>query len=66
MDASSLVHTKLEIDDYRDTVGKTRSFAGEQNHQHPGDPANAMSGPIHAPKARSLSRSLSRGLMPDS
>jgi len=39
LDASSLVHTKLEIDDYRDTVGKTRSFAGEHNHQQPGDPA---------------------------
>ena len=33
------MYTKLEIEDYRDTVGKTRSFAEEHNHQQPGDPA---------------------------
>jgi hypothetical protein len=28
-----------QISDYADTVGKTRAFAVERNHQQPGDPA---------------------------
>lgn len=39
MDASSMAHTALQIADYSGTVGKTRSFADENNHQQPGDPA---------------------------
>jgi NAD(P)-dependent dehydrogenase (short-subunit alcohol dehydrogenase family) len=39
MDASSLVRTALQIEDYKNTVGKTRSLADENNHQQPGDPA---------------------------
>jgi len=39
MDASSLAHTATQIDDYKGTVGKTRAFAVENNHQQPGDPA---------------------------
>ncbi len=39
MDAKSLAHTAATIDDYKGTVGKTRSFALENNHQQPGDPA---------------------------
>jgi NAD(P)-dependent dehydrogenase (short-subunit alcohol dehydrogenase family) len=39
MDASSLAHTAIQIDDYKRTVGKTRLFAEENNHQQPGDPA---------------------------
>jgi len=39
MDASSLAHAAAKIDDYNGTVGKTRSFAYENNHQQPGDPA---------------------------
>ena len=29
----------VTIDDYQSTVGKTRAFADEHNHQQPGDPA---------------------------
>jgi NAD(P)-dependent dehydrogenase (short-subunit alcohol dehydrogenase family) len=39
MDASSLVRTVVQIDDYESSVGKTKSFADNQNHQQPGDPA---------------------------
>ena len=39
MDGSSLAKTSIEIDDYDLTVGKTRKFAEEHNHQQPGDPA---------------------------
>ena len=39
MDASSLQHTNAKIEDYVATVGKTRAFASEHNHQQPGDPA---------------------------
>jgi NAD(P)-dependent dehydrogenase (short-subunit alcohol dehydrogenase family) len=39
MDPSSLVRTEVQIDDYQSSVGKTRSFADEHNHQQPGDPA---------------------------
>lgn len=38
MDASSLAHTKVLIEDYSDTVAKTRAFAQTANHQQPGDP----------------------------
>lgn len=43
MDGSSLVKTGIEIEDYRDTVGKTRTFAEDHNHQQPGDPAKLAS-----------------------
>jgi NAD(P)-dependent dehydrogenase (short-subunit alcohol dehydrogenase family) len=39
MDASSLARTAVQIEDYQSTVGKTRAFADEHNHQQPGDPA---------------------------
>jgi NAD(P)-dependent dehydrogenase (short-subunit alcohol dehydrogenase family) len=39
MDASSLAHTAIQIDDYKRIVGKTRLFAEENNHKQPGDPA---------------------------
>jgi hypothetical protein len=39
MDNRSLDHTKKRIGDYESTVGKTRLFAVEGNHQQPGDPA---------------------------
>jgi short-subunit dehydrogenase len=39
MDVSSLVRPAVQIDDYESSVGKTRSFAENQNHQQPGDPA---------------------------
>lgn len=39
MDASSLMRTAVRIEDYQGTVGKTRAFADEHNHQQPGDPA---------------------------
>jgi NAD(P)-dependent dehydrogenase (short-subunit alcohol dehydrogenase family) len=39
MDNRSLDHTKKQIGDYESTVGRTRVFAVEGNHQQPGDPA---------------------------
>jgi NAD(P)-dependent dehydrogenase (short-subunit alcohol dehydrogenase family) len=39
MDASSLAHTKAEIEAYAGTVGKTRSFASANTRQQPSDPA---------------------------
>lgn len=39
LDDHSLVRTKIEIDDYRDTVGKTRAHAAAANHAQPGDPS---------------------------
>jgi NAD(P)-dependent dehydrogenase (short-subunit alcohol dehydrogenase family) len=39
MDGSSLQRTKLALDAYAATVGKTRSFADQNNRQQPGDPA---------------------------
>jgi NAD(P)-dependent dehydrogenase (short-subunit alcohol dehydrogenase family) len=39
LDSSSLAATAARISDYADTVGKTREFAEEHNHQQPGDPA---------------------------
>ncbi|OON63265.1 short-chain dehydrogenase/reductase [Massilia sp. KIM] len=38
LDASSLVSTAAQIDDYAETVGAMRSFAAGANHQQPGDP----------------------------
>jgi NAD(P)-dependent dehydrogenase (short-subunit alcohol dehydrogenase family) len=38
MDNRSLAPTGQRIADYADTVGKTRIFAVERNHQQPGDP----------------------------
>ena len=39
MDNRSLSKMEQQISDYADTVGKTRLFAVERNHQQPGDPA---------------------------
>jgi hypothetical protein len=39
MDTRSLSQTAHQIADYAETVGKTRAFAVEHNHQQPGDPA---------------------------
>jgi short-subunit dehydrogenase len=39
MDASSLARTHVQIEDYADTVGKTRSFVGANSGLQPGDPA---------------------------
>lgn len=39
MDPSSLAHSAAEIVDYKSTVGETRSFAEQNNHLQPGDPA---------------------------
>jgi len=38
MDQSSLHRTRGELQDYHETVGKTRAFADENNRQQPGDP----------------------------
>ena len=38
LSAQSLSSTAMRIDDYADTVGKTRTFAAAANHQQPGDP----------------------------
>ena len=38
LDASSLITTKTRIDDYAETVGKMRDFAGGYSHQQPGNP----------------------------
>ena len=38
LDASSLVSTRERIVDYAATVGATRDFADDANHQQPGDP----------------------------
>jgi NAD(P)-dependent dehydrogenase (short-subunit alcohol dehydrogenase family) len=38
LDASSLVATASQMDDYADTVGAMRNFAAGANHQQPGDP----------------------------
>jgi hypothetical protein len=39
MDNRSLERTGQQIGDYTETVGKTKIFAVERNHQQPGDPA---------------------------
>ena len=39
MDSRSLARTGQQIADYAETVGNTRIFAVERNHQQPGDPA---------------------------
>ncbi|MDB5634387.1 MAG: hypothetical protein JWR49_3242 [Tardiphaga sp.] len=38
LDDSSLVRTAQQIDDYRETVGKTRAHAADVNHGQRGDP----------------------------
>jgi NAD(P)-dependent dehydrogenase (short-subunit alcohol dehydrogenase family) len=38
LDATSLVKTGIEIEDYAETVGAMRTFAHGANHQQPGDP----------------------------
>jgi NAD(P)-dependent dehydrogenase (short-subunit alcohol dehydrogenase family) len=38
MDATSLAHTKTQIEAYGETVGKTRAFAKANNRRQPGDP----------------------------
>jgi len=38
LDESSLARTALEIDDYRDSVGKTRAHAADVNGGQRGDP----------------------------
>jgi NAD(P)-dependent dehydrogenase (short-subunit alcohol dehydrogenase family) len=59
MDNHSLADTGGQIADYAETVGKTRLFAVERNHQQPGDPvkfaqailqlANASTPPLRLP-----------------
>lgn len=39
MDNRSLARTRTQIADYIETVGKTRIFVAERNHQQPGDPS---------------------------
>jgi len=39
MDNRSLARVGQQIGDYAETVGKTRIFTVERNHQQPGDPA---------------------------
>ncbi len=39
LDPSSLVTTRSRLDDYAETVGRTRDFAGGHSGQQPGDPA---------------------------
>jgi NAD(P)-dependent dehydrogenase (short-subunit alcohol dehydrogenase family) len=62
MDERSLARTRKQIADYADTVGKTREFAAEHNHQQPGDPsklaqaifklANCADPPLRLPLGR--------------
>jgi short-subunit dehydrogenase len=42
MDNRSLARTGQQIADYAETVGATRVFAAERNHQQPGDPTNLL------------------------
>jgi NAD(P)-dependent dehydrogenase (short-subunit alcohol dehydrogenase family) len=52
LDDQSLVKTKLEIEDYAETVGAMRSFAAGANHAQPGNPhklATAMIQLVNAP-----------------
>ncbi|USJ37890.1 SDR family NAD(P)-dependent oxidoreductase [Dyadobacter fanqingshengii] len=39
LDISSLVRTLNPINDYAETIGKTRDFASQVNNKQPGDPA---------------------------
>jgi NAD(P)-dependent dehydrogenase (short-subunit alcohol dehydrogenase family) len=39
LDETSLARTALQIDDYRETVGKTRDHAADVNHGQRGDPS---------------------------
>ena len=53
MDNRSLANTRQQMADYEDTVGKTRVFAVDRNHQQPGDPvklAQALLQLVHAAK----------------
>jgi NAD(P)-dependent dehydrogenase (short-subunit alcohol dehydrogenase family) len=62
MDNRSLMKTGNQIADYAETVGKTREFAVEGNHQQPGDPVklaqallqlvNAAEPPVRLPLGR--------------
>jgi hypothetical protein len=38
LDDASLSRTAIEIDDYRETVGRTRAHAADVNHGQRGDP----------------------------
>lgn len=59
MDGRSLANTEGQIPDYAETVGKTRLFAVEKNHEQPGDPgkfgqaivqlASALKPPLRLP-----------------
>jgi NAD(P)-dependent dehydrogenase (short-subunit alcohol dehydrogenase family) len=59
LDETSLLRTAREIEDYRDSVGKTRAHAADVNHGQPGDPrklaqafialANAKEPPLRLP-----------------
>ena len=59
LDETSLSRTALEIDDYSDSVGKTRAHAADANHGQRGDPrklaqafirlANAKNPPLRLP-----------------
>ncbi len=59
LDETSLGHTAQQIDDYRETVGKTRAIAADFNHGQRGDPrklaqafimlVNAKSPPLRLP-----------------
>ena len=46
LDEQSLVKTKIEIDDYAETVGAMRSFAASANHAQPGDPVKFAKGMV--------------------
>lgn len=46
LDDQSLVKTKIEIEDYAETVGAMRIFAAGANHAQPGDPAKLAKGMI--------------------
>ena len=59
LDDTSLSRTAQQIDDYRETVGRTRAHAADVNHDQPGDPrklakafmqlANAKNPPTRLP-----------------
>lgn len=51
LDKTSLAHSQTIIDDYSDTVGKMREFAGELNRKQPGDPAKLAQAIVGISKA---------------
>jgi hypothetical protein len=51
MDNRSLASTRQQIPDYAETVGKTRLFAVERNHQQPGDPTKFAQALLQLAKA---------------